>query len=135
MHHRKAIIRCTSNLNQAIVDQYLRRNLLPEHIAKISSDYARQCARMLDHLSGFPEGVSYTKPEGGLFIWAELPEHISALDLLQRAVHEKVAFVPGTHFYAFGGHDNTLRLNFSGSTLEQIDRGMETLRKLITESI
>ena len=124
----------TANLNQAIVDQFLRRNLLPDHIARISAGYAAQCDRMLEHLASFPEGVRYTKPEGGLFIWAELPENISALCLLQKAIEKKVAFVPGTHFYTNGGHENTLRLNFSGSTPAQIDQGMETLRDLITES-
>ena len=124
----------TANLNQAIVDQYLRRNLLPDHIRTISSDYAKQCDRMLKQLASFPEGVKYTRPEGGLFIWAELPGHVSALDLLQKAIERKVAFVPGTHFYTDGGHLNTLRLNFSGSTLEQIDQGMDILRELVVKS-
>lgn len=125
----------TANLSQAIVDQYLRQNLLPDHIRAISADYAKQCDAMLGRLAEFPEGIRYTKPEGGLFIWVELPEGFSALKLLERAVENKVAFVPGTHFYPNGGHDNTLRLNFSGSTLAQIDEGMRTLEKLIREEL
>ena len=121
----------TANLNQAIVDQYLRQNILPDHIRRISAEYAKQCDRMLSHLAEFPAEVKYTRPEGGLFIWAELPEGMDAKELLNRAIERHVAFVPGTHFYAGGGHENTFRLNFSGSTLEQIDEGMETLRKLI----
>ena len=121
----------TANLNQAIVDQYLRQNILPDHIRRISAEYAKQCDRMLSHLAEFPAEVKYTRPEGGLFIWAELPEEMDAKELLNRAIERHVAFVPGTHFYAGGGHENTFRLNFSGSTLEQIDEGMETLRKLI----
>ena len=122
----------TANLNQAIVDLYLRKNLLPDHIRQISSDYALQCDRMLSHLAAFPDGVSYTKPEGGLFLWAELPEGVSAVELLKKAIEKKVAFVPGTHFFADGGHENTLRLNFSASTPAQIDQGMDTLRSLIS---
>lgn len=122
----------TANLNQAIVDLYLRKNLLPDHIRRISSDYALQCDRMLSHLAAFPDGVSYTKPEGGLFLWAELPEGVSAVELLKKAIEKKVAFVPGTHFFADGGHENTLRLNFSASTPAQIDQGMDTLRSLIS---
>ena len=122
----------TANLNQAIVDLYLRKNLLPDHIRQISLDYALQCDRMLSHLAAFPDGVSYTKPEGGLFLWAELPEGVSAVELLKKAIEKKVAFVPGTHFFADGGHENTLRLNFSASTPAQIDQGMDTLRSLIS---
>lgn len=121
----------TTNLSQAVVDQFLRRNMLPDHIRRISSAYAQQCNAMLKHLECFPAGISSTKPEGGLFIWVDLPENISALSLLQKAIERKVAFVPGTHFYVDGGHDNTLRLNFSGSTLAQIDQGMDIINDLI----
>ena len=125
----------TTNLSQAIVDQYLRRNLLPEHIKKISGEYRAQCDRMLEHLEDFPAGVNSTKPDGGLFIWVDLPEKVSALELLQKAIEKKVAFVPGTHFYTNGGHENTMRLNFSGSTLTQIDQGMDTLQKLVEQEV
>ena len=125
----------TANLNQAIVDQFIRRNLLPGHIASICADYGKKMKLMLDQLSAFPGGVSFTKPEGGLFIWAELPENISALDLLNKAIEKKVAFVPGTHFCVGGGHENTLRLNFSNSTEEQIITGMGILKDLIAETI
>ena len=125
----------TANLNQAIVDQFIRRNLLPGHIASICAEYGKKMKLMLDQLSAFPGGVSFTKPEGGLFIWAELPENISALDLLNKAIEKKVAFVPGTHFCVGGGHENTLRLNFSNSTEEQIITGMGILKDLIAETI
>ena len=65
----------------------------------------------------------------------ELPEGMDALSLLQKAIAQKVAYVPGTHFYAYGGHENTLRLNFSNSTLKQIDEGMGILDELIREEI
>jgi DNA-binding transcriptional MocR family regulator len=90
---------------------------------------------MLQHLAAFPEGVTSTKPEGGLFIWTELPEEIDAAELLNAAIEQKVAFVPGTHFYAFGGHTNTLRLNFSCSTLSQIDQGMSVLKNLVEREL
>ncbi len=121
----------TANLTQAIVDQFLRQNLLPDHIRKIKEGYALQCDTMLSCLSSFPDEIFYTRPEGGLFIWAELPEGISAKSLLEDAIEKKVAFVPGTHFYAAGGHDNTLRLNFSASTVDQIHQGMDVLNQLV----
>ncbi|MGN0777548.1 MAG: PLP-dependent aminotransferase family protein [Aristaeellaceae bacterium] len=125
----------TANLNQAIVDQYLRCKLLPEHIAAICASYRAQLDTMLAELSTFPAGTRYTRPEGGLFIWVELPEGIDAQSLLEKAVEQHVAYVPGTHFFADGGHENTLRLNFSNSTIEQIHTGMAVLRKLIAAEL
>ena len=121
----------TANLNQAIVDQYLRRDLLPDHINTICGGYREKMLAMLKSLDGFPEGISFTRPQGGLFIWAELPEGMDTVKLLSEAVKKKVAYVPGTYFCVDGGHMNTLRLNFSNSTLEQIETGMDTLKELI----
>ena len=123
----------TSNLNQAIVDQFLRRNLLPEHIRTICAGYGAKMNRMLSCLETFPAGVRFTRPEGGLFIWAELPEKIDAVSMLSKAVERKVAYVPGTYFCVDGGHLNTIRLNFSNSTPEQIDTGMAALREIIKQ--
>ena len=121
----------TANLNQAIVDQYLRRNLLPDHISSICEGYGAKMRRMLRCLEQFPEGVSFTRPQGGLFIWAELPEGMDTVKLLSAAVEKKVAYVPGTYFCVDGGHMNTLRLNFSNSTPQQIETGMSVLNDLI----
>lgn len=121
----------SANLNQAIVDQFIRRNLLPGHIRKICVNYGEKMNRMLSKLSEFPGEVRYTKPQGGLFIWAELPERMNAKELLNKAIEKKVAFVPGTHFCIGGGHENTMRLNFSNSTLEQIENGMDILKNLV----
>ena len=123
----------TSNLNQAIVDQFLRRELLPEHIRTICAGYGAKMNRMLSCLETFPAGVRFTRPEGGLFIWAELPEKIDAVSMLAQAVERKVAYVPGTYFCVDGGHLNTIRLNFSNSTPEQIDTGMAALREIIEQ--
>ena len=90
---------------------------------------------MLSKLAEFPDTVKYTKPQGGLFIWAELPEGTNAKELLDHAIERKVAFVPGTHFCVGGGHENTLRLNFSASTEEQIVTGMNILKETIQETM
>lgn len=120
----------TPNLNQAIVDQFLRRGLLEGHIQSVIPAYRQKLELMLDELSAFPEGTRYTAPEGGLFVFAELPEDCDATALFPQAVERGVAYVPGTHFYPEGGHHNTLRLNFSNSTPEQIHEGMGKLRDL-----
>lgn len=125
----------TANLNQAIVDQFIRRNMLPEHIRKICGGYAVKMKQMLTCLEQFPGEVSFTRPQGGLFIWAELPETINTVSMLDDAVKRKVAYVPGTYFCTDGGHLNTLRLNFSNSSPEQITAGMTVLNDIVRKSI
>jgi 2-aminoadipate transaminase len=75
----------------------------------------------------------YTRPEGGLFIFCELDEGRDATSLLTKAVEKGVAYVPGTHFYAYGEHHNTFRLNFSMPSVEQIKIGMEKLNDVFTK--
>lgn len=125
----------TPNLNQAIVDQFLRRGLLKPHIESIIPAYKEKMELMLEELKSFPEGTKVFVPEGGLFIWVEMPETFNATELFAAAVEEGVAYVPGTHFYPYGDHHNTLRLNFSNSTPEQIKVGMAKLRKLFEAHI
>lgn len=125
----------TANLTQAIVDQYLRRGLLAPHIEEILPGYRDKLNAMLDELASFPEGTHYTQPEGGLFIFVTLPEGIDTSAMFTEAVDHGVAYVPGTSFYPEGGHHNTLRLNFSNSTLEQIHQGMPILRQLIASKL
>lgn len=118
-------------LTQAIVDAYLRKGLLDEHLVRIKAGYKTQLEAMLDGFKLFPEGTRYIKPEGGLFVWARLPGNKDAVSLLDPAVKNNVAYVPGTHFYAEGGHFDTLRLNFSNSPAEKIREGMEKLSQVI----
>ena len=125
----------TPNLNQAIVDQFLRRDLLKKHIESIIPAYREKLELMLSELDSFPKGTKYIVPEGGLFVWVEMPESFNATALFEKAVEAGVAYVPGTHFYPYGGHHNTLRLNFSNSTPEQIREGMAKLRRLFEENI
>jgi 2-aminoadipate transaminase len=75
----------------------------------------------------FPEGVGYTKPEGGMFLWVTLPEGISSLDLFDRAIKDNVAFVPGQAFFVDGSGQNTLRLNYSSSDEARIEEGIRRL--------
>ena len=121
----------SSNLTQAIVAEYLNRGLMEGHVKSICQSYAVQMNRMLKHLESFPD-TRFTHPEGGLFIWAELPEKLDALAMMPKAIERGVAYVPGTHFYCEEGtHMNTIRLNFSNSTIEKIDEGMDILRQVV----
>lgn len=122
----------TASLSQAIVARFLEKGLLDPHIEKICATYKVQFEAMLTMLQKtMPPNVSYTRPDGGLFIWAELPRHIDTLTLLQKAVTKNVAFIPGTHFYAEGGNHHTLRLNFSNASVEKISQGITALSDVI----
>ena len=102
-----------------------------DHIAKISASYGQQMAKMQEMLATFPASVRYTKPDGGIFLWVELPEGINATELLPTATKMGVAYIPGTHFYTEPGtHHNTMRLNFSNATLDKIEKGMNILKDL-----
>ncbi len=120
-------------LNQAIVDAYLRQGLMPGHLERICGDYRKQLNAMLAGFDSFPAGTRHTVPQGGLFVWVELPEDMSAVKVFDAAVSANVAFVPGIHFYAGGGHENTLRLNFSMCDIPTIEQGMVWLGQVISE--
>lgn len=124
------------NLNQAIIAEYLSRDLLPEHIAEISKVYAHSASVMVEAMEEyFPDWVEYEKPIGGLFIWCTLPEGWDASELFKKAVARKVAFVPGVSFFTTPGKgNNTFRLNFSAEPEERIRRGVRTLGDLLKET-
>lgn len=121
-------------LNQAIVDEYLRRGLLIPHIARICASYKQQLDAMLAGFKDFPAGTVHTVPQGGLFVWATLPEGYDMKTMLNTIIEKNVAYVPGTHFYPEGGHLNTLRLNFSNAETPQIITGMKALAEAIKEA-
>jgi 2-aminoadipate transaminase len=119
-------------LCQRIVHRYLADNDIGKHISRIRQAYGSQrdhMVRMMEEC--FPESVSFTRPEGGMFIWAALPESMSSLELFHEARAEKVAFVPGQAFYADGGGRNTMRLNYSNCDKDRIGEGVERLGRAI----
>lgn len=128
----------TSTLTQAVVEGFLRKGLLPGHLRNILPGYANRLELMLQCIeSYFPEECRCTRPEGGLFVWGELPKGVSTLKLLSRAIAElKVAFIPGEHFYCeLGMGENTLRLNFSSEPPERIAEGLKRLGGLLKEYV
>ena len=123
------------NLNQAIIAEYLNRDLLPAHIAEISKVYANSARIMTEAMDEhFPDWVNYEKPVGGLFIWCTLPEGWDAQEVFNRAVERKVAFVPGEPFFSVRGRGkNTFRLNFSAEPEARIREGIKRLGGLLKE--
>jgi 2-aminoadipate transaminase len=115
-----------------VVYEVIKDGFLGEHIPTIRSFYSGQCDVMLNAMTKhFPEGVTWTRPEGGMFIWVTLPKHIDSKQLLDEAIAQNVAFVPGGPFYANNPATNTLRLSFVTVSPERINEGIEKLGKLI----
>ena len=124
----------TAQLTQMVVHEVVKDGFLSEHIPTIRKLYAAQCHCMLDALQEFfPVGATWTRPQGGMFIWVNLPAHINSMELLEAAVAQNVAFVPGAPFYANTPAFNTLRLSFVTVPPEQIRVGVEKLGKLIAQ--
>lgn len=124
------------NITQAIAAEFVAGGYMVPHLEQIIPDYAVRMNTMLDALAKyFPSDCTYTKPDGGLFIWGELPKGTPALELFKRAVEEiKVAFVPGEHFFISPDMGkNTFRLNFSAETPERIEEGVRLLGGLISK--
>jgi 2-aminoadipate transaminase len=119
---------------QRIVYQYLHKNPVDEHIQQIRNLYKKKRDIMIDMMNKyFPPEIHYTHPEGGMFIWVTLPEGISSMELFEMALKENVAFVPGQAFFVDGSGNNTMRLNFTNSDDESIQKGIKSLGKSIKE--
>lgn len=126
----------TSTFNQMIAYEVGKDGFINEHVKTIRKIYRERRDVMLDTLAEhMPEGVTWTHPQGGLFLWLTLPECVDSRELLQEALKFKVAFVPGDSFYAGGGHFNTMRLNFSHSNPEKINEGIGRLANAIKQFI
>jgi 2-aminoadipate transaminase len=126
----------TSTHGQYMMYEFLAQGLLQPHIEKIKADYLAKRNVMIQTMKEkFPKGITWTEPEGGLFLWVELPEHMSARELFPKAIEMKVAYVIGAPFFPNKGKENTLRLNFSNCTHEGIREGIGRLGKLFKENI
>lgn len=120
--------------SQRLVHQHLIDHDLDAHLAKIRTAYGEQRDQMVAAVQKhFPADVKCSQPDGGMFLWARLPEGVSVLELFQRAVRNKVAFVPGNAFFVDVEDDRHLRLNFSNSDATRIEEGMRRLGIAIRE--
>jgi 2-aminoadipate transaminase len=126
----------TATFNQMIAYEVGRGGFLDKHVEHICKVYRERRDVMLDTLEEhMPAGVRWTHPQGGLFLWAVLPEYMDAVDVFKEAVEQKVAFVPGGSFYPCGGGHNTMRLNFSNATPEKINEGIARLARVVRSQI
>jgi DNA-binding transcriptional MocR family regulator len=135
------LMKQASDLHSPTINQmamhHVAEHAFTDQVEKIRAAYGHRRDRMLAALQRhMPEGVSWTRPEGGMFIWVTLPEHLDGADLLARAIETaRIAFVPGGAFHADGSGANTIRLSFSLAGDEAIDVGIERLARVIREAM
>ena len=119
---------------QMSISKFLEQNDIDEHIAKIKETYRkRRDVAVVTMRKEFPENVKFTEPEGGLFAWIELPSGVNSRNVLEKCLERNVAFVPGGPFFPNGGHENTLRINFSNMPEERIVKGLRIMADVIRE--
>ncbi|MEN3330736.1 MAG: 2-aminoadipate transaminase [Blastocatellia bacterium] len=122
----------TSTIEQRAVARLLKTFDYDGHIANLRKVYGERCVTMRNALEAhFPAETKWTRPEGGLFLWVELPETINAREVFEEALKEKVAFVTGEAFFANAPRPNFIRLNFSNQQPEMIDEGIRRIAKVL----
>ena len=122
----------SSTISQMEAARFFKEYSIDDHIAKIIELYRVRRDAMISTMEAeFPEGVEFTRPEGGLFTWVVLPEHINAREMAVKALDKDVAYVPGGSFFPNGGNENTMRLNYSAMDAETIKIGIKKLAEVI----
>ena len=127
---------CSSSISQYFVSAYFDSGPWDDYLRSLVEIYRRRRDVMLDALAEhLPREAEWTRPEGGLFLWATLPDYIDTTDLLARALQEQVAFVPGRAAYVDGRGGASLRLNFSGVDESQIREGVRRIGEVVREQV
>ncbi|HSO98777.1 MAG TPA: PLP-dependent aminotransferase family protein [Solirubrobacteraceae bacterium] len=127
---------CSSSISQYFVRAYFDSGPWEDYVRSLIEIYRRRRDVMLDALAEhFPREATWTHPQGGLFIWASLPDYIDTTDLLARALEERVAFVPGRAAYVDGRGGSEMRLNFSGVDENEIREGVRRIGEVVHESV
>jgi 2-aminoadipate transaminase len=127
---------CSSSISQYFVSAYFDSGPWENYVRSVNEIYRRRRDVMLDALAEhFPREAEWTHPEGGLFIWATLPDYIDTTDLLARALEEHVAFVPGRAAFVDGRGGSAMRLNFSGVGEDEIYEGIRRIGEVVREQV
>ncbi|MCL2164204.1 MAG: PLP-dependent aminotransferase family protein [Oscillospiraceae bacterium] len=123
-----------NTIAQMEISKYLQLYDIDKHIEKIRETYKHRRDIAVDMMSRvFPEEVNFTRPEGGLFTWVELPSDINARDVLEKCLEKNVAFVPGGSFFPNGGRENTFRINFSNMPEDRIVEGLTRIGGILCD--
>lgn len=128
-----ADLQCNT-IAQMTIAEYLKRYDIDKHIGKIIEIYRKRRDIAVECIERyFPNNIKFTKPEGGLFTWVELPEGISAREILEKCLEKKIAFVPGGSFFPNGNRENTFRINYSNMPEDKIRIGLQTMGEVIKQ--
>ncbi len=127
----------TGTFVQMVANDICQRGILRQHVRRLRQVYRQRRDAMMDAIAEhFPQEVTFTKPLGGLFLWARAPEAINTRDFLLKAVAAKVAYVPGFAFYpGEQGGEHSMRLNFSNASIEMINEGIYRLGRAMKEEL
>lgn len=126
----------TDNLAQYAVVEFLQNNDLDAHVKQISDLYGKRKQLMVDGIKKyFPAGVKYTDPEGGMFLWVEVPGVDDTVALFKECLKHNVAFVPGDPFFAGAAQPGTFRLNYSNAQEDKITAGMKQLGAALQDAV
>jgi 2-aminoadipate transaminase len=127
---------CSSSISQYFVTAYFEAGPWDDYVRSLLEIYRRRRDVMLDALAEhFPREAEWTHPQGGLFIWATMPDYIDTTDLLARALREHVAFVPGRAAFVDGRGGSAMRLNFSGVDEDAIREGIRRIGEVVREQV
>lgn len=119
---------CSPSFSQVLAHAYLSKGKLPGYLRMVRADYARRARTMLDALGAFmPDGVTWTRPRGGFYVWVTLPERLDSTDVFKAAIGKRAAFVIGSVFDPYGRKNNTFRLAFSHAPENSIAKGIEII--------
>ena len=125
-----------SSFDQMLASKFMDMYDLNEHVEKIKAVYKVRRDLMLKTMEEtFPEGVTWTKPEGGLFTWVTLPEGVDAGKIAPKLLEQNVAYVPGGAFYPYPGKENHFRLNYSNATEENLVEGIKRIGAVLTAEL
>lgn len=125
-----------NTMAQMEIAKYLELYSLDEHISKIKKSYKSRRDTVVKTMEEeFPEGVTFTRPEGGLFAWVELPPDVDSREVLQKCLKKNVAFVPGGAFFPNKNRQNTMRINFSNMPEERIVAGIKLISHVLREFV
>lgn len=126
----------TSTLMQRSIQEFVGRGWLEPHLAELNeANHVRRDALLAALDSHLGDIATWTEPEGGLFVWATLPDHVNTWDMIHDAIDHQVLYIPGGAFAVVEGHDNTMRLNFSNVSVENIHEGIQRLAEVIKKRL
>lgn len=132
---KQSVDLCTPPFNQLILASYIKKGKMRQTIDKAIECYRPKREAMLAALEKYmPKEVSWSKPDGGMFLWVSLPERIDTKEIFVKAVEHNVAYVIGRPFHCDGSGSNTMRLNYSFPSVEQIDQGIKQLAETIKQA-